>query len=307
MALRINPALHWLGGKLESALVHASAMRAHEDQEAVADEVTENGAQDEVVTDDESDDEWVNIGMQHLDMEAPFYVVPRPCALERSESNNSAASVAEYHAREETIIIFDWDDTLCPTTTCQESLASQGLTTFETGHLPQALDRLSRDAADLLVRASELAAKVVIITNASKGWIETCCEAWMPELLPTLRNIDLISARSIWEPLGVDSPTGWKEGCFETEIRKFYSRRRHQTWKNIIVVGDARYEHEALRRVVMRAPHRGNEICRSKSVKFAARPSVEALAHEIRMLNAGLGEIVMQDGNLNIGFTATWL
>eukprot|EP00438_Fugacium_kawagutii_P009003 Skav217159 [mRNA] locus=scaffold566:85766:87088:+ [translate_table: standard] len=38
--------------------------------------------------------------------------------------------------------------------------------------------------------------RVVIVTNAADGWIETSCAAFMPGLRPLLDEIDLLSARA---------------------------------------------------------------------------------------------------------------
>ena len=77
-------------------------------------------------------------------------------------------------------------------------------------------------------KAQSLADRVVIITNADDGWVETSCGAWMPALLPALDDCEVISARSSFEPLGVTSPAGWKERAFSDAINRFYSRYRQR-------------------------------------------------------------------------------
>lgn len=334
--MHFSTALQWLGGNLEAALevtpeAEIADATGRYCNDGSAKDAADNGssywarsqpswqgAQEPVVGDelcffngdvedeDITEDEWVNPKCAHLDVAMPSLVAPNPCALQRSVSCTSAGSIAEYHERDETIIIFDWDDTLCPTTTCKEHARSQ---TFgkPTGGMAAALEGFTLLVTDLLARASELAAKVLIITNATDGWVKSCCEAWMPNLWSSLERVEVTSARSNWEPRGVLSPTGWKTQAFEVAIRQFYSRRRHQSWKNIIVVGDAPYEHEALSRVAMHAPCGHGKRCRSKSVKLAARPSIESLAHELQMLKASLGEIVLHDDSLSVSLVAELL
>ncbi|CAK0891492.1 unnamed protein product [Prorocentrum cordatum] len=114
----------------------------------------------------------------------------------------------------------------------------------------------------------------------------------------------LISARSNWEHKGVASPAGWKAKAFEDAIDKFYSRYAGQSWKNVISIGDAPHEREALHRVVRWSPFPKSSKCRSKSVKFVLRPSIENLAKEQQMLLDSIEEIVKFDDDLDLHFSA---
>jgi hypothetical protein len=199
-----------------------------------------------------------------------------------------ALSDATFYRPEQTLIIFDWDDTLCPSSACMES-------EYTDDDLAYFMHDLTLAAAALLQRAKQLAAKVVIVTNAGDGWVDSCCAAWMPELEATLKDVEICSARARWEPSGVSSPTGWKAKEFHNVINRFYSRYENQSWKNILAVGDAPYEHEALMRVVEMAPH-----CRSKSVRFITTPSIDQLTHQLRALQETLQKVVTHDGDLDI-------
>lgn len=209
---------------------------------------------------------------------------------------SSVASVDEmddYHSPEETIIIFDWDDTICPTTALNEGGLVEGC---------KELQDLVYEARKTLERAREVAAEVVIVTNATDGWVEATCENWLPGLRPIVDMLEFSSARSTWEPLGIDTPTGWKSAAFEQIVRKFYSRYRRQSWKNMIVIGDACYEHEALDHVASLAPQGPTKRCRAKSIRFEPQPTVEALACELRLLRECFDDIVQHDDNLEINF-----
>lgn len=219
-------------------------------------------------------------------------------------SCKSTDSSAEYHKPNQTIIIFDWDDTLCPSTTCMRHHGLSVLGAPPDGVVAQTLEELSREARALLEQAAELAEKVVVVTNAEEGWVDLSCKAWLPELQQTLTRCEVASARSTWEPRGIASPAGWKARTFEDVIDKFYSRYQHQSWKNIISVGDAPHEREALSRVVRWAPCGRGKRCRSKSVKFVLRPSIEQLTREIQMLRESLKEIVWHDDDLDLHFSA---
>jgi len=166
--------------------------------------------------------------------------------------------------------------------------------------LQQELEALAQASQALLEHALELSARVVVVTNASDGWIEASCEAWLPGLRPILEKVERTSARSRWEPTGVESPTGWKAREFKTVIDCFYSRYENQTWKNIVTIGDAPYEHEALRRVVDDAPQRLVRKCRSKSVYFRTKPSISELTYQLNVVKQTLKTVVQSGHNLEL-------
>mmetsp|Transcript_106237 Transcript_106237/g.317413 ORF Transcript_106237/g.317413 Transcript_106237/m.317413 type:complete len:299 (-) Transcript_106237:252-1148(-) len=230
------------------------------------------------------------------DQKISFDLTPLSC--------KSTDSSAEYHKPNQTIIIFDWDDTLCPSTTCMRYHGLSVLGAPPERDVARTLEELSREARALLEQAAELAEKVVVVTNAEEGWVDLSCKAWLPQLQSTLTRCEVASARSTWEPRGVASPAGWKARAFEDVIDKFYSRYQHQSWKNIISIGDAPHEREALSRVVRWAPCGRGKRCRSKSVKFILRPSIEQLTREIQMLRESLKEIVWHDDDLDLHFSA---
>jgi hypothetical protein len=210
----------------------------------------------------------------------------------------SMDSMADYDLPEETVIIFDWDDTLCPTTVLTGPLKPEGLSGCK------ALQDVVREARLTLERARELAGEVVIVTNASEGWMESSCERWMPGLRSTLDKVEFTSARSAWEPKGILTPTGWKEAAFEGIISKFYSRYWRQSWKNVIVIGDADYEHEALERVASLAPQGVTKRCRAKSIRFSPQPTLETLACELQMLRESFENIVRHDDSLDVSYVS---
>lgn len=220
------------------------------------------------------------------------------------KSTKSTGSSAEFFQANQTIIILDWDDTLCPSTACMRHHGLSVLGDPPEGEVARGLRDLAVEAQALLECAAELAEKVVIVTNAEEGWIDLACKAWLPDLQASLEKADVVSARSNWEPRGIASPAGWKARAFEDAIDRFYSRYQDQSWKNIISIGDAPHEREALGRVVRWAPGGGGKRCRSKSVKFVLRPSIEQLTRELQMLRESLREIVSHDDDLDLHFSA---
>lgn len=215
------------------------------------------------------------------------------------QSANSS-SEEDFRRPDETILLFDWDDTLCPSTYCMHTL---NLGVFDTPpeHVRQTMELLALKAQRVLELANELG-KVVIVTNAEEGWVELSSGSWLPSLLPVVQRVaTIVSARSDWEPLGVSSPAGWKQRAFQDEIDRFYSSKgpEDQSWKNILSIGDAPHEREALLRVTNAC---GGPNCRAKSIKFGVRPTLEQLLQELDTLLVNLKEVVHHNGRLDLQF-----
>merc|ERR1719271_714377 len=166
---------------------------------------------------------------------------------------------------EDTILIFDWDDTVLPSTWIQE----QGLRLDDDCILSDeqtaTLDQMAEHAAQTL-KTAKLHGKVILVTNAERGWIELSCQKFMPALSPALADVKILSARSTYEQQGVTSPFEWKFRAFEVEIHSFFDKFAPEQRKNVISFGDSAHEREALIRVTEHM-----QSCNTKSLKFVER------------------------------------
>lgn len=101
----------------------------------------------------------------------------------------------------QTIIIFDWDDTLIPTTFLlpYQNLIYQPLSR----PLPQTIARRMAEIdqfASKLLEISKQNGQVLIITNAAEGWVELSAQRFMPLTAKVLRSdVEIISARTRYE------------------------------------------------------------------------------------------------------------
>lgn len=134
----------------------------------------------------------------------PDAPAPEAVAPIRREAEVSAAPGAgeggEF-TREETLFVFDWDDTILPSTWIQrEGLRLDGASTVSEWQREQ-LSEVAAAAAETL-RLAKLHGTVVLLTNAERGWIELSCQKFVPELLPIIENIKIVSARlsAFWGP-----------------------------------------------------------------------------------------------------------
>lgn len=237
----------------------------------------------------------------------------------------STRSQDEYFERDQTIIILDWDDTLCPTTwTKQEQQRLKKNLTQVAEHYRERLDLLARQCVALLTAANELG-RVVIVTNAVFPWVESSCQCFLPSLCPLLKTVSVIYARQVYEDKASGSfmpkvfntnftpsvmrqprrvqtqtdPQRWKEVAFEKEIADFYSRYKHQSWKNVISIGDSVWEREAARKVVPLRPSLERK-CRTKTVKLFGEPGIEDLTMQVRVIRKIIAAMVQHDGDLDI-------
>lgn len=257
----------------------------------------------------------------------------------------STGSQSEYFKPEQTIILFDWDDTLCPSNWIRENRPT--LSFFKPAPSDEKFQRPLRELQKQVEATLKLAmkmGKVIIVTNAMEPWVETSCRNFLPSLVPIVMQIPVIYARSIFDTHNCDpmknrvggsrsssprsgalpgmysaqgqnklanynarlamqtdelAPQKWKEIAFEQEITGFYSRYAHQSWKNVISIGDSIFERDAVRRVVLNRPSMKKK-CRTKTAKLLEEPEVDELIAQVRVIHDALGLMVQYDGNLDI-------
>lgn len=259
------------------------------------------------------------------------------------ESIGSTGSQSEFIHPEQTIIMFDWDDTLCPSNWIRENRPA--LSFFKPAPTSEKFQRPLRELqkhVETVLRLAMRLGKVIIVTNAMDPWVETSCRNFLPGLVPIVSELPVIYARSIFDAHTCDpmrsrvargsSPTSratpgmysaggtnklaqcnsrmamqqfdetaprrWKELAFDQEISGFYSRYAHQSWKNVISVGDSIFERDAVRRVVLNRPTK--KKCRTKTVKLLDEPEVDELIAQVKLIVDVLGLMVQHDGNLDI-------
>lgn len=198
---------------------------------------------------------------------------------------------------EDTVLIFDWDDTVLPSTWISEQGLSLSDASVATEEQQAKLNMMAERAAETLSVAMQHG-KVILVTNAERGWIELSCQKFMPSLYPSLKDVKILSARSTYEIKGWNSPFEWKYLAFENEICGFYESFTADRRKNVISFGDSVHEREAVIRVTERMKN-----CCTKSLKFTDRPAVDQLLKEHELIVGCFREIVNHDGNLDLRIT----
>jgi hypothetical protein len=160
------------------------------------------------------------------------------------------------------------------------------------------LDEIAAAGEAALMRAEDRG-RVVIVTNAEKGWIELSCRRWLPSLMPVLKRFECLSARSANERPNT-TPFHWKAQEFEKVIGNFYSPAG-KSWKNVLSIGDSPQDRDALRSVTsLSSLSAVCGRCRTKTVKFQVRPSIDDLVTELCTLEKSFEFLVDHDGDLDI-------
>jgi len=124
----------------------------------------------------------------------------KPSVRETIESMVSTGSQADFAKPEQTVIIFDWDDTLCPSNWIRENRPA--LSFFKPCPADEKYQRPLRELqkhAEAVLKLALKLGKVIIVTNAMDPWVETSCRNFLPQLLPYVADIPVIYARSVYD------------------------------------------------------------------------------------------------------------
>lgn len=185
--------------------------------------------------------------------------------------------------KHQTVIIFDWDDTLLPT---------RYLSSLDTAPwlLEQQLESIEAQARWLLETAMRFG-HVFIITNAKSGWVEQSATQWIPGLLPLLGQIPIISAQSRYGKRFPSDIGQWKVQAFLDVQRQFDA----DVLTNLVALGDSEWEMDATR--IM-----GKEFMTAlvKTIKFQEGPSAADLVKQLRMVASKFEKILANARSMKV-------
>lgn len=187
------------------------------------------------------------------------------------------------------IIIYDWDDTLLPT-----SFLTPNGVFDENMILPESdkekLLKIEQSVFLLLTESIEKG-NVYIITNAGKGWVEYSANRFYPSIVALLPKIEIISARGEYEKLYPGNSRQWK-------IQAFLNLLKNVNIKlvtNIICIGDSLFEMEAGRILASKFTE-----AFIKTIKFREAPKLDELIKQLKLVCLQFGAIYSSIKNLTI-------
>lgn len=167
-----------------------------------------------------------------------------------------------FNKKDQTVIVFDWDDTLFPTTYIREDLELDHWLPLKDTHLKgtqmqEVAQKLSRCAAaviELLQLASEHG-HVILVTLAQSPWVFKSCHNFYPDVWDAIcdlkipivyaqegKQIDYNKADMMSDDEVESFWSAVKGKAIAHEVEKFYSQYEGQSWKNIISIGDSNFE-----------------------------------------------------------------
>jgi hypothetical protein len=189
------------------------------------------------------------------------------------------------------LIIFDWDDTLLPSTWLTNH------TNRKTNHSAE-LEAHQESVCAVLAKAFECG-EVIIVTNSQAGWVELSAQRFMPRVVPALSGVRVLSARAEHELEFPDNPHQWKIAAFRKLVDDVCS---HGTPHSIVSFGDAVNDRDALRNATSNLT--GTFI---KTVKFVNRPDIGQLRREVDHVHKHLERICGCSKDLDLMFTMQML
>lgn len=199
----------------------------------------------------------------------------------------------------QTVLIFDWDDTLMPSTW----ISRNRLTLDEECKVPQeVMDSLSVVAAcsKRTLEVAEKFGRVVIVTNAEEGWVELSCNKFMPSLRNHINRYKILSARTSYESEECPNPFMWKRRAFRDEIERHFILHYPNASRNIVSIGDSTHERLALLEVCKRLQDNAMYEVFPKSIKFLERPNVDDLQKEHEIIVGMFHSLIHHIGDLDL-------
>jgi len=206
-----------------------------------------------------------------------------------------------------TLIIFDWDDTLCPTSwirhILKDHLADQREWAFgnssvdgvvewqyqipawfgqplpDLPNVRDAIQKLQRAVIDVITTAQSLGV-VCIVTNAVDGWVHRTTKKWLPQLKP------YILGHGAQPPISVlYGQTLYKQLAPKRRDLGFVDNQGELTWWKTTAMLEALGWVDALYRV---APARSNQRCEGPR-SASSSPTLTPLASRIAAVDGAKG------------------
>ena len=195
-----------------------------------------------------------------------------------------------------TIIILDWDDTLFPTSWILE----RGIDIMNPSSRMKYIQIFTSIDEKLHKTLSHLQemGTVIIITNAMPEWVELA-SSLLPRSSKIIESTEIVSARKLCQDyVNIDK---WKTVTFKYIIEKKLKSQKHlNKYANIISMGDAEYEHNALVALYNNIQINHKYL---KSVKFIKTTDIVTFIEQLKLINKYSQYIVNAKRQLDLKFT----
>ncbi|KAF0718507.1 Aste57867_1651 [Aphanomyces stellatus] len=194
-----------------------------------------------------------------------------------------------------TVILLDWDDTLFPNAYLAKkaySIDEPHVNPIGCGDLIL-LDFLAKHIATFLHACADANRAVMIITNGEAGWVERSCKRFLPQILPLIESIRIVSARTLYE---ASCPIHeWKVAAFTSEMTKHFQSDFSGNTRHIVSIGDSHYERQAVQVLPRSIP-----LTKTKSVKFVEQPTVLDMVRQLKLVSTYLSHLCSHPEHLDL-------
>ncbi|TMW68623.1 hypothetical protein Poli38472_006091 [Pythium oligandrum] len=225
---------------------------------------------------------------------------------------------ATHSVRERTVVVFDWDDTLCPSSWlhAQDLLPKyRGQQIQLTDEQKKILIMIGDNVARLLKKAVSYG-PVFVVTAAEFGWVELSCALYLPgvKAILDMADIHIVSARSWYEQtfgVGGDS-SSWKHEVMQLIARKCFgnatlppdsdSVESPESYFNFVSVGDSMAERDACHSAVDHVPYTF-----AKTLKFVEQPTTEEIVQQVELTHDSFEQMCGWGSNLDLRLTRSQL
>jgi hypothetical protein len=171
------------------------------------------------------------------------------------------------------LIIFDWDDTLfCTSQIAKNNCLNQNqISKIQKNKILKLENEVKK-----ILQNSINKAETYIITNSEPGWVEYSCKQFFPSLIDLLSQITIISARGLYENKFPNDSYMWKINTFN-DIVDLYDQN---LLSNIMCIGDSFLDINAGKNL-------SNQFKNAfiKTIKFKEAPTIDELIMEIKLVN----------------------
>jgi len=223
-------------------------------------------------------------------MATPASPLPPPPRQEEPEPEPKTKSSRKRPG--DSVIFFDWDDTLLCTTYL--NLRDAEDSKAPAPDVARHLQAIQHSARRLLEEAQRLG-HVFIVTNSVEGWVEHSASQWMPELVPLLNKASIVALRGGKSgPRYAGEVNTWKVQAFRDEVLRL--RQSGTDVGEIVALGDSDLEIEAARNV-------GESLQKKalvKTVKLKPMPTAEELAKQLQVVVQSFQRIAEKSHSLSI-------
>lgn len=206
------------------------------------------------------------------------------------------------------IFIIDWDDTLFPTSWVNKNMINmndvESVLNYKLYFIE--LDKAILSFLSLLSGNNKNGNNIYIVTNANLKWIHSCLNRLSNTKDFVLKNnIKIISARDMYS-VKTTSPTLWKINAFKDVLNdvilKMKDDVKSTTFLNVISIGDADYEYQALINLDTHFKTKIGINYLLKSIKFIEKPNFLIVIEQIEETGKNFETIVKKIGYIDLKF-----